>query len=177
VLDEFLKGFLLFAAALAVLLYSMYRRHMRQFENLDLRGVRFYLNMLLERGRDGAFAIFEDQRTTRFVQFRWVARGLEKPTIVCDFPDAPWSKPYYAALHVLLNEKGTPFEEVTGSARPTFLFTRVCFGQDVDQAAEFVEAVFTKLFGQTRLAVRGRSDGIEMPKAASDGSGRDQAHG
>jgi hypothetical protein len=99
---EFVKGLLIFAAAAAALvaaLFSLHRRYMRQFESLGAVGVRFHLNMLLERGREGAFVIFDDPRTERFVQFK---------------------------------------------------------------------KVVPKLFGQATLSVRGRSDGIELPKATEE---------
>jgi hypothetical protein len=157
---------------IAALIYVAYRRHMSTFENIGSSEVYRYLQMLLERGANGAFMIFEEKSAIRFVQFKKFAdhSGVRLET---HFPRAPWSEPYYAGVQAVLDERKVPFDEVTGSGRPVFLFVRAAFGTDVEAAAHFVEDVFTKVFGFETVRVRVRSDGIDAAShhAASQPSG------
>jgi hypothetical protein len=146
---------------IAALIYVAYRRHMSTFENIGSSEVYRYLQMLLERGANGAFMIFEEKSAIRFVQFKKFAdhSGVRLET---HFPRAPWSEPYYAGVQAVLDERKVPF-----------LFVRAAFGTDVEAAAHFVEDVFAKVFGFETVRVRVRSDGIDAAShhAASQPSG------
>src|SRR5262245_45020356 len=104
------------------------------------------MEMLLKRGFDGAFVIFDEAKSERFVQFRKYIRGNGVIGLECHFPKAPWSSPYYRAVIDVLDRERLPFDEVQGSGKPVSEFLRIDFEADVASATRLVEHIFTEIF-------------------------------
>jgi hypothetical protein len=145
----------------------MFRTHMAKFENIDAVGVRFYLQMLIDNGLQGSFILLEDMTSQRFIQFRKYIKRSGHVGIECHFPKAPWSEPYFGAVGQLVQARGIDLEEVTVTGPAVGRFIRVDFGLDVYSASQFVEDVFTKVFGLPKLSVRVRSHGISMKRTVN----------
>lgn len=155
----------------ATKLRRLYRKQMSTFENLGIDQVRFYLAMLLERGRDGSFIIFEEMSGERFLQFRKNVHGAASSSLGCDFPLASWSRLYYQSIQDMLTAQNKPFDLVIGSGDPVSRFIRVDFRQDVDAACRFVQDVFTHIFQMSAVNVRAKSHGIRSPVLTGDRNG------
>jgi hypothetical protein len=138
---------------------------------LDIDHVRFYLVMLLERGRESSFVIFEEMTAERFLQFRKSAQSTPTDGLECHFPLAAWSRDYYQQLQDMLSRQSIPFDMVIGSGEPVSRFIRIDFGQDVNKACRFVEDVFVQVFQLDRVNVRARSHGIGAAVVSGDSRG------
>lgn len=92
---------LLLAGILLGFLNRRVDAHIKAYEHLDSRGVRRCLHMLVQRGSDGAFMIFEAMKSPRFVQFSVQATDDRVIGLHSYFPDAPWSEAYFDRVGAL----------------------------------------------------------------------------
>jgi hypothetical protein len=155
----------------ATRLVTMYRRHMATFENLGIDQVRFYLAMLLDRGKEGSFLILEEMNGNRFLQFRKYEHSARAYGVECHFPLAAWSRGYDQQLQDMLSRQSMQFDVASGSGKPVNRFIRIDFGRDVTEACRFVEDVFVQLFQLDRVNVRARSHGIGSAARSDASSG------
>ena len=69
--------------------------------------------MLLRRGYEGAFVIFTDRETDRFVQIRKYIRAPGCFGLEMHFPRVKWSEPYYANAQRTMTQMGLQFSHAT----------------------------------------------------------------
>ena len=137
-------------------------RHLKQYEHLDADGIREWLTMLIEHGADGAFVIFDDMASPKFVQFRFDAIDERVASLQSEFPCAPWSAAHYEGVRQHAERLAVISELPGGGAVEKFL--HIDFGLNVDHACEFATEVFVDVFGCVRVDVRARSRGLRrMP--------------
>jgi len=152
VVVPFLIGLLVFFLSRRV------ERHLKQYKHLDADGIRECLSMLIEHGADGAFVIFDDMASTRFVQFRLEATEKHAASLQSDFPCSPWSAAHYEGVRQHAEPLATVSEQPGGGAVEKFL--HVDFGLNVNNAVEFATGIFVDVFGCVRVDVSARSSGL-----------------
>lgn len=147
----------LLLVAVGWLLVAIFRtvRHKRSFANLNIAGVRFWLEHLYQSRQAGAYVIFEDMdRSKRFVQFRRDV-GDAGAFLVCEFPLAEWSSAYVQSFEKLLDEMGAAYvrrrHDTVGSSQMEFV---ACENLDPATAAILTDKIFRQVFGHTELLVR-----------------------
>lgn len=149
-----------FAAVRFIVEFNRARRRVSElFDNRDLEGVREALDRLCSTRVPGAFLIFEDMRSKRFVQLRRQV-GPAGATLTCNFPKAPWSHEYVDALQSGLAAKGIPYAEVPGGVdEPVTGFIEVD-NLTVTEAVELVDFIFRQVFGCPTVSVRVWGHGV-----------------
>jgi len=83
-----------------------YRIRKTEWECMDSVGMHHGLELLLKRGYDGAFAVFTDHRSERFLQFRKYIQANRQIGLEMHFPRALWSESYYADVLDLFGKRG-----------------------------------------------------------------------
>lgn len=94
------------------------------------------LNDLTDDGEEGAFVIFENPDTKKFVQFM-----KTEENIVCDVPLVELSDEEKSKIRLLLDKVAT--EERTREATS---YQKNFSAKDIDEAAELVERIFIHVF-------------------------------
>jgi len=119
------------------------REHM---EEIGLGDLARFVSMLLERGYDLGFLVFELPGDERFVEFSKHMREGALQGIQLDFPLAPWSEPYYDQVKSLLESRRVPYVVEDTPDGPVREFIQVDFGQDVNAAAAMAKEIFERVF-------------------------------
>jgi hypothetical protein len=134
------------AALLAgVLLY----RRPKQVEHLEEIGLGDFdrcLAILLKRGYDLGFVVFELPGDQRFVEFSKYVRDRTHQGVQLDFPLAPWSEPYYEQVKGMLEVKGITYQVEDTPDGPVREFIQVDFAQDLGRAAATGREIFERIF-------------------------------
>jgi hypothetical protein len=136
---------LLIATGVVVLCVRAARR---PFKNVGPEGVRSFLAGLLKRGHDGAFVVFTEPSTGRFLQFVKRVGPGRTLGITLKFPTAPWSREYVEPLKALLRRRGVVYALTPVPTPPTTEFIDVDCGDDVEMAAGLIADVFGAVFGR-----------------------------
>jgi|GEM_PF-2481245 len=105
-----------------------------------------FFRPLLHEVYPASFLIIEVGNKDRFLQFRRYERKSEKG-IQFDFPRAPWSETYYAALRKLLDEQGIEYVIDPTGQDTVVSFLTVDFQADVLKASQFATTVLRGVFG------------------------------
>lgn len=119
------------------------REHLEEIDQGDL--ARF-IAMLLDRGYDLGFLVFELPGDERFVEFSKYMKEGVKEGIQLDFPLSPWSEPYYDQVKSLLERRRVAYTVEDTPNGPVREFIQVDFGQDVAAAAETAREIFDRVF-------------------------------
>ncbi|HEV8123071.1 MAG TPA: hypothetical protein VGP80_02425 [Gemmatimonadales bacterium] len=119
------------------------REHVEEIEQGDLARL---LGMLLERGYDLGFLVFELPGDERFVEFSKYMKEGRRVGIQLDFPLSPWSEPYYDQVKSLLESRRVPYTVEDTPDGPVREFIQVDFGQDVAAAAATAKDIFDRVF-------------------------------
>jgi hypothetical protein len=115
----------------------------RPFKNVGPEGVRSFLAALLKRGHDGAFIVFTEPSTGRFLQFvKRVGTGRTLG-LTLRFPNAPWSLEYVEPLKTLLRRRGVVYTSTPVHTPPTTEFIDVDCRDDVEMADGATRSCFT----------------------------------
>jgi hypothetical protein len=143
------------AAALLAWIFVYRRPRVTQhLEEIGVNDFRRCLEVLLTRGYDLGFVVFELPGDQRFLEFSKYIKDQTLIGLQLDFPLAPWSEPYYEQVKGLLERKGIPYLVEDTPNGPVREFIQVDLGHDLDRAAdlarEIVEQVF-RMSPDTRL--------------------------
>jgi hypothetical protein len=139
---------LIFAAAGLLAWVLLYRRPRpsEHLEEIGLGDFRRLIAMLLERGYDLGFLVFELPGEERFVEFSKYIREGARQGIQLDFPLAPWSEPYYDQVKSLLESRKVSYTVEDTPDGPVREFIQVDFAQDLDRAAAPAREIFERVF-------------------------------
>ena len=126
----------------------------KSISNLDLGGVRLWLDRLIEVREPQAYLIFEQMTAPqRFVQFRREV-GPAGATLTCHFPVAPWSTAYIPRLRQALEAKNISYSEIsTRSDEPVTGFLSI-ENLDASSGTYLVDVIFHVVFECTSVNVR-----------------------
>lgn len=145
--------FLVFALVAGVFLYRR-PRATEHLEEITVNDFRRCIDILLARGYDLGFVVFELPGDQRFVEFSKYVRDEKTRGVQLDFPRAPWAEPYYEQVKALLEGVGMPYTVQDTPDGPVREFIQVDFSHDVDRAAKVARDIFERVFrveGDTRL--------------------------
>lgn len=98
--------------ALLILIYLLLPGGRRRSRNIPFQKLRQYFDFLLRYAMDGSFVIIGSRGFSRFVQFRKETGADGHGILTLDFPDAPWSRPYFEPVATVLRQKGISFTAV-----------------------------------------------------------------
>jgi len=167
-------GYLVAATALALATWIAIgirraRQWRRGLSNVDLDGVRVWLNRLINVRQPNAYLIFEEMTgLKRFVQLRRDV-GQTGATLTCHFPKAPWSTVYVPTLKQVLVTENIPYSEAsTRSNEPVVAFITI-ENLDVSSAVRLVDLIFRDVFrcGSVNVQVWGHGvSGDNAPPGA-----------
>jgi hypothetical protein len=138
-------GFGVAAVLAGVFLY----RRPKQVEHLEEIGLPDFdrcLDILLKRGYDLGYVVFELPGDQRFVEFSKYVRVENNRGVQLDFPLAPWSEPYYEQVKGLLEGKGIAYQVEDTPDGPVREFIQVDFAQDLGRAAAIGRDIFERVF-------------------------------
>lgn len=126
----------------------------KSLSNLDLGGVRLWLDRLIEVREPKAYLIFEEMGAPqRFVQFRREV-GPAGATLTCHFPNAPWSRAYVTRLRQVLDAKTVSYSEISArSDEPVTGFVSI-ENLDASSGTHLVDVIFHDVFECTSVNVR-----------------------
>ncbi|MEP7327176.1 MAG: hypothetical protein ABI836_14590 [Gemmatimonadota bacterium] len=126
----------------------LYRRPRprEHLEEISLGDLARLITMLLERGYDLGFLVFELPGDQRFVEFSKYMKEGAKDGIQMDFPLTTWSEPYYDQVKSLLESRRVPYTVEDTPDGPVREFIQVDFGQDVAGAAAMARDIFDRVF-------------------------------
>ncbi len=129
-------------------------RWRKTLSNVDLDGVRTWLERLCDIRDPEAYLIFEEMMPSkRFVQFRRDA-GHTVDAVTCHFPNAPWSAPYLPVLTRVLEAHHFVFSETpTHRDEPVVAFITI-ESLDAPAAARLVDVIFREVFRSPSVNVR-----------------------
>lgn len=134
------------AALLAALFLYRRPRQVEHLEEVGLPDLQRCLDILLLRGYDLGFVVFEIPGDERFVEFSKYVRDQHNRGVQLDFPRAPWSEPYYEQVKSLLEGKGITYQVEDTPDGPVREFIQVDFGQDLAGAAVLGREIFERVF-------------------------------
>ena len=115
--------------------------------NLTQERVTTLVEMLLERGRNGAALFVEERGGPRFVQLAKYVGESNHWGIQCDFPLATWSEAFYARVPECVTDLGLRAREMTTGRKDTQRFLTVDFGRNVKQATQLITCIVERVFG------------------------------
>ncbi len=115
--------------------------------NLTQERVTTLVEMLLERGRNGAALFVEERGGSRFVQLAKYVAESNHWGIQCDFPLAKWSEQFYARVPECVTDLGLRAREMTTGRKDTQRFLTVDFGRNVKQATQLITCIVERVFG------------------------------
>ncbi len=126
----------------------LYRRPkaVEHLEEVGLPDLQRCLEILLLRGYDLGFVVFEVPGDQRFVEFSKYVRDQNALGIQLDFPLAPWSEPYYEQVKSLLEGKGITYQVEDTPDGPVREFIQVDFARDLAGAAATGQEIFERVF-------------------------------
>lgn len=104
------------------------------------------VNMLLERGQNGSDLFVEERHGSRFVQLTKYVGDSSHWGIQCDFPLAPWSKPFYTRVPECVAKLGLRAKEMKTGRSDTEGFLTVDFRRDVKQATALIACIVEQVF-------------------------------
>ena len=138
----------IFGLAALVAGVFLYRRPrpVEHLEEVGLDDLQRCLAILLQRGYDLGFVIFEMPGDQRFVEFSKYVRDPHNRGVQLDFPRSPWSEPYYEQVKSLLEGKGIRYQVEDTPNGPVREFIQVDFGQDIAGAAATGREIFERVF-------------------------------
>jgi hypothetical protein len=138
----------IFGVAAVVAGVFLYRRPspVEHLEEVGLSELRRCLDILLQRGYDLGFVVFEMPGDQRFVEFSKYVRDAQNRGVQLDFPRSPWSEPYYEQVKSLLEGKGIRYQVEDTRNGPVREFIQVDFGQDLEGAATTCREIFERVF-------------------------------
>lgn len=134
------------AALLAAVFVYRRPRPREHMEEIGLGDLRRLIAMLLERGYDLGFLVFELPGEERFVEFSKYIKEGRKQGIQLDFPLSRWSEPYYDQVKSLLESRRVPYTVEDTPDGPVREFIQVDFAHDVDGAAVTAKEIFERVF-------------------------------
>jgi hypothetical protein len=105
-----------------------------------------FFKTLLDRGYDRGFLVIETPDKKRFLQFRKYIISRGEVGIQFDFPLAPWSEGYYAALNKILYDRQIAYEAKTTGEDPVAAFITVDLSRDIKKANELAKIVLLEVF-------------------------------
>ncbi|BCW93938.1 MAG: hypothetical protein KatS3mg007_1832 [Thermoanaerobaculum sp.] len=117
----------------------------RRTKAVPIRQLRPHLEFLLRIAKEGSFLIFQDQKSSRFVQFRKASDGKEGDFLALDFPDAPWSRCYFEGVARALKQYGVRYAFAPTESLEIPRFLQVERIATVDEAQEIAELIFREL--------------------------------
>ena len=138
----------IFGVAALVAAVFIYRRPrpVEHLEEVGLGDLKRCLDILLQRGYDLGFVVFEMPGDQRFVEFSKYVRDPHNRGIQLDFPRSPWSEQYYEQVKSLLEGRGIRYQVQDTPNGPVREFIQVDFGQDMDGAAATCRDIFERVF-------------------------------
>ena len=138
----------IFAVAAIVAGIFLYRRprEVEHLEEVGLADLERCLGILLHRGYDLGFVMFEMPGDQRFLEFSKYVRDQEHQGVQLDFPRADWSEPFYEQVKSLLESKKIPYQVEDTPDGPVREFIQVDFAQDLDCAAGTAREIFERVF-------------------------------
>lgn len=138
----------IFGVAAIVAGVFLYRRPrpVEHLEEVGLDDLKRCLDILLRRGYDLGFVVFEMPGDQRFVEFSKYVRDPQNRGVQLDFPRSPWSEPYYEQVKSLLEGRGIRYQVEDTRNGPVREFIQVDFGQDIDGAARTCQDIFERVF-------------------------------
>jgi hypothetical protein len=134
------------AAILAGVFLYRRPRPVEHLEEVGLGDLQRCLDILLQRGYDLGFVIFEIPGDQRFVEFSKYVRDRQNRGVQLDFPRSTWSEPYYEQVKSLLEGKGIRYQVEDTPNGPVQEFIQVDFGQDLAGAAATCQDIFERVF-------------------------------
>lgn len=134
------------AALLAALFLYRRPRQNEQMGEVGLSDLQRCLEILLQRGYDLGFVVFEIPGDQRFLEFSKYVRDQDNRGVQLDFPRAPWSEPYYEQVKSLLEGKGIAYQVEDTPDGPVREFIQVDFAQDLGRAAATARDIFERVF-------------------------------
>ncbi|MEO8295801.1 MAG: hypothetical protein ABI613_09815 [Gemmatimonadota bacterium] len=139
---------LLFAVAAVLAGVFLYRRPRatEHLEEITLNDLRRCIDILLVRGYDLGFVVFELPGDQRFVEFSKYVKDEITKGVQLDFPRAPWAEPYYEQIKALLEGSGVSYTVEDTPDGPVREFIQVDFERDVDRAATVARQIFERVF-------------------------------
>jgi hypothetical protein len=138
----------IFGLAALVAGIFLYRRPrpVEHLEEVGLDDLQRCLAILLHRGYDLGFVVFEIPGDQRFVEFSKYVRDPHNRGVQLDFPRSPWSEQYYEQVKSLLEGKGLHYQVEDTPNGPVREFIQVDFGQDIAGAAATCREIFERVF-------------------------------
>ena len=141
------------------------QERIKAWSNLDVSGVKRGLDLLLTRGYQGAFAIFEHKETARFVQFLKYVDEHGNVGLETHFPRAEWSAAFYLEVVDLLRRRGIEFERHAVDRQivpdPQVVeFIYVDFAADTELAADVAATIARDIFKLGPAGLSMTADGI-----------------
>jgi hypothetical protein len=134
------------AALLARIFLYRRPRPVEHLEEVSLSELGRCLDILLQRGYDLGFVIFDMPGDQRFLEYSKYVKDQHNRGVQLDFPRAPWSEPYYEQVKSLLEGKGIGYRVEDTPKGPVREFIQVDFGQDVAGAASTGKDIFERVF-------------------------------
>ena len=134
------------AAVLAGIFLYRRPKQVEHLEEIGLADLERSLEILLKRGYDLGFVVFELPGDQRFVEFSKYVREETDQGLQLDFPLAPWSEPYYEQVKGLLEGKGIAYKVEDTPDGPVREFIQVDFAQDLGRAATTGRDIFERVF-------------------------------
>ena len=134
------------AAILAGIFLYRRPRPVEHLEEVGLTDLQRCLDILLQRGYDLGFVVFDIPGDQRFIEFSKYVRAENNRGVQLDFPREAWSEPYYEQVKSLLEGKGIRYQVEDTPNGPVREFIQVDFGQDLSQAAATGRDIFERVF-------------------------------
>jgi hypothetical protein len=134
------------AALLAGIFLYRRPRPVEHLEEVSLGELGRCLDILLQRGYDLGFVVFEIPGDQRFLEYSKYVKDQHNRGVQLDFPRAPWSEPYYEQIKGLLGGKGIGYQVEDTPKGPVREFIQVDFGQDLAGAASTGKDIFERVF-------------------------------
>jgi hypothetical protein len=134
------------AAVLAGIFLYRRPRPVEHLEEIGLGDLQRCLDILLQRGYDLGFVVFEMPGDQRFLEFSKYVRDAKNQGVQLDFPRAPWSEAYYEQVKSLLEGKSIRYQVEDTPDGPVREFIQVDFGQDLAGAALTGREIFERVF-------------------------------
>ena len=157
----------------------MYRKDRRRYDSCTLDDIKFWIESLLRRGREGGIVIITDIPSGKFVQFKKYIRRKGDYGLRMDFPKAPWSLPHYDAIGNALHRNAISFSIEPTDDEPVTEFLWVDFHQDTTLAMTAVKVILFDVFGlphDRRFRLQGEDFSYKDELIDSPSDQRDRMH-
>jgi hypothetical protein len=126
--------------------------------DLDRKGMKRELEVLLRRGYDGGYLIFTDAKTSRFMQFRKYVHAKGQLGLETHFPRVGWSEEFYSRVQDVLRRMRIAHDRRVLEQGVEMIYAD--FGTDLETAVDFADSIFTEVFELNPPRIAATGDGM-----------------